>query len=190
MFHRQFYWVEMADVPQWLLTTPFPAFGGEFEEPWMFAEGRILQAPEPMRSRIAAPGEKRSFVFSVIEKAPIVSAAVADVFRMLARGDVQLFPVSVEGEVEPYFIVNATRIIDCIDEARCREVHRYAEEDPFPASVGAYRWIYGLRIEPSKAEGAAVLRPKGFKTAFVVSGEIASALERVGNLGVSFEAVT
>ncbi|MGE6760311.1 imm11 family protein [Corallococcus interemptor] len=156
----------------------------------MFAEGRILQDPGPMRSRIAVPGEKRSFVFSVIEKAPVVSAAVANVFRTLAPGDVQLLPVSVEGETEPYFIVNATRTIDCIDEAGCREVHRYTEDDPFAESVGEYRWIYGLRIDPSKTEGASVLRPKGFKTAFVVSGEIRSALEGIGNLGVSFEDVT
>jgi hypothetical protein len=180
----------MADVPQWLVSTPTPASGGEFDEPWMFAEGCLLPSPGPIKVQIAHPGEKRTFVFSVIEKAPIVSEAVANVFRMLAPDDVQLFPVTVEGESGRYFVANARKTIDCIDEANCREVHLYDPDDPDSERRGAYRWIYGLRIDPAKTEGARVFRPKRFKTAFIVSEEIKAALERVGNLGVSFERVT
>jgi hypothetical protein len=43
---------------------------------------------------------------------------------------------------------------------------------------------------PLKTEGALVFRPLKFKTAFIVSEEVKAALERVGNLGVSFERVT
>ncbi|WNG31617.1 hypothetical protein F0U62_19355 [Cystobacter fuscus] len=129
-------------------------------------------------------------MFSAIEKVPIVSKAVANVFRALAPDDIQLFPVTVEGESERYFIVNATKVVDCIDEANCREVHHYTEEDPLPEYAGEYRWIYGMRIDPSKTEGACVFRPKRFKTAFIVSEEIKDALERVGSLGVGFERVT
>ncbi|RKH20701.1 hypothetical protein D7Y15_09355 [Corallococcus sp. AB030] len=132
----------------------------------------------------------RAFVFSVIEKAPIVSEAVATIFRTLAPGDVQIFPVSIEGEADPFFVVNATKVIDCIDEARCREVHHYDENDPSPDYPGEYNWIYGLRIDPANTEGAHVFRPKRFKTAFIVSEEVKNALEQVGNLGVSFERVT
>ena len=60
---------------------------------------------------------------------------------------------------------------------RCREVQHYAEGDPFPEYEGEYRWIYGLRIDPAKTEGAHVFRPKKFKTAFIVSEEIKAALE-------------
>jgi hypothetical protein len=180
----------MADVPQWLVTTPVSVSGGEFDEPWMFGEGRLLPDPGPIKAQVAHPGEKRAFVFSVIEKVPIVSEAVANVFRTLAPEDIQLLPVTVEGVPERYFIVNATKVVDCIDEANCREVHYYTEEDPFPEYAGEYRWIYGMRIDPSKTEGARVFRPKRFKTAFIVSEEIKDALERVGSLGVSFEGVT
>ncbi|WP_227027448.1 imm11 family protein [Corallococcus soli] len=180
----------MADVPQWLISTPTLASGDSLDEPWMFADGRLLEDPGHMKAQVSHPGEKRTFVFSVIEKAPVVSEEVANVFRTLASNDVQLFPVSVEGESERYFVVNAIKVIDCIDDARCREVHHYAEEDPFLEDAGEYRWIYGLRIAPSKTEGAHVLRPKKFKTAFIVSEEVKNALEGVGNLGVSFERVT
>ncbi|MBN8465385.1 hypothetical protein JYJ95_02605 [Corallococcus exiguus] len=187
---RQFYWVEMDDVPQWLIDTPTKDAGEAFEEPWMFADGRLLSDPGPLKTQISHPGIRRTFVFSVIEKAPIVSEAVATVFRTLAPGDVQLFPVSIEGEADPFFVVNATKVIDCIDEARCREVHHYDADDPSPDYPGEYNWIYGLRIDPSKTEGAHVFRLKKFKTAFIVSEDVKNALEAVGNLGVSFERVT
>lgn len=187
---RNFYWVNIADVPQWYITTPRPASGGTFEEPWMFGEGRPLPAPEAIKARVRSPGPKRTFVFAGIERTPIVSEAVANVFRTLAPDDVQLFPVTVEGESERYFIVNATKTVDCIDEAKCREVQHYTEADPFPEYAGQYRWIKGLRIDPAKTGGAHVLRPKKFKTALIVSGEIETALEGVGSLGVSFERVT
>ncbi len=143
-----------------------------------------------MQALVSTPGEKRAFVFSVIEKAPIASEAVTQVFRSLAPNDVQLLPVFVEGETEHFFVINVTRVIDCIDEAQCQEVQHYDEDDSFPEFEGEYRWIYGLRIDPAKTEGAHVFRLKKFKTAFIVSENIKNALEGVGNLGVSFERVT
>ncbi|NOJ51125.1 hypothetical protein HK404_00770 [Myxococcus xanthus] len=129
-------------------------------------------------------------MFGGVERTPIVSEALANVFRTLAPDDVQLFPVSIEGEPERYFVVNAIRVVDAIDEARCREVHHYDEDEPSPDYPGEYNWIYGLRIDPSKTEGAHVFRLKKFKIAFIVSEDIKNELERVGNLGVSFERVT
>jgi hypothetical protein len=109
---------------------------------------------------------------------------------MLAPDDVQLFPVTVEGELERHFIVNAIKTVDCIDEANREELQPYDQDDSAPERRGAYRWISGLRIDPAKTGGALVLRPMKFKTAFIVSEEVKNALEQAGNLGVSFEHVT
>nr|WP_216617944.1 DUF1629 domain-containing protein [Corallococcus carmarthensis] len=155
----------------------------------MFTDGRVLPAPGPISAQISHPGEKRTFVFAGVEETPIGSEAVANVFRTLALNDVQLFPVSIAGEPEQYFVVNATKVVDCIDEERCLEVQHFPQGS-FPEYAGEYRWIYGLRIDPSKTEGAHVFRLKKFKTAFIVSEDIKNALERVGNLGLSFERVT
>ncbi len=156
----------------------------------MFGEGRPLPDPGPIKARVRNQGVRRTFMFAGVERVPIVSKAVANVFRTLAPDDVQLFSITVEGESEPFFIVNVLKNIDCIDEASCEEVHPYDQDDPYPQRRGAYRWIYGLRIDPTKTEGARVFRPKKFTTAFIVSDEIKDALERVGSLGVSFERVT
>lgn len=156
----------------------------------MFGEGVLLAEPGPMMAQVEQPGERRTFVFTGIDRVPIVNEAAANVFRTLAPDDVQLFPVTVEGESERHFIVNAVKVIDCIDEANCREVHHYNPGDPFPEYAGEYRWIYGLRIDAAKTEGARVFRPMRFKTALIVSETIKDALEKVGGLGVSFERVT
>ncbi|WP_223645963.1 imm11 family protein [Corallococcus sp. EGB] len=182
--------MRLGDVPQWLLATAFRDSGEAFDEPWMFVDGRVLPDPGTITTRISHPGEKRAFVFAGVEETPIVSEAVANVFRALAPGDVQLFPVSIEGEGQRFFVVNAIKVVDAIDEAGCREVHHYDEDAPAPGYEGEYNWIYGLRIDPSKTEGAHVFRLKKFKTAFIVSEDIKNALEAVGNLGVSFERVT
>ncbi|WP_223759006.1 imm11 family protein [Myxococcus sp. RHSTA-1-4] len=182
--------MDTADVPQWYITTPVPASGGKFEEPWMFGEGRLLPDPGPIKAPVRNQGVRRTFMFAGIERVPIVSEAVANVFRRLAPDDVQLFPVTVEGESAPFFIVNAVKAADCIDEANCEEVHRYDQDDPYPERRGAYRWIYGLRVDPAKTDGARVFRPKRFTTALIVSEDIKDALESVGSLGVSFERVT
>jgi hypothetical protein len=180
----------LGDVPQWLVETPTRDSGEAFDEPWMFADGRVLEELGQMKAQVSTPGEKRGFVLSVIEKVPIANQAIAGVFKALAPDDVQLLPVAIEGEPERYFVVNAAKVVDCIDEARCREVQHYDEDDPSPEYEGEYRWIYGLRIDPAKTEGAHVFRLKKFKIAFIVSEEIKAALERAGNLGVSFERVT
>ncbi|WP_223783515.1 imm11 family protein [Myxococcus sp. AS-1-15] len=187
---QNFYWVGLADVPRWLVETPTRTSGEAFEEPWLFTDGRVLEDPGSIRSQVSHPGTKRAFVFGGVERTPIVSEALANVFRKLAPGDVQLFPVTVEGAPERFFVVNATKVVDAIDEARCREVHHDDGDAPAPGYEGEYSWIYGLRIDPAKTEGAQVFRLKRFKVAFVVSEDIKTALEGVGNLGVSFERVT
>jgi uncharacterized protein DUF1629 len=186
---RHFYSVGLADVPHWLIETPTRDSGEAFDEPWMFTDGRVLPDPGAITARISHPGTRRMFVFAGVEETPIGSEVVANVFRVLAPNEVQLFPVSIEGESERYFVVNATKVVDCIDEARCLEVQHYPEGS-FTEYAGEYRWIYGLRIDPAKTEGAHVFRLKKFKTAFIVSEDIKNALERGGNLGVSFERVT
>nr|WP_205694731.1 DUF1629 domain-containing protein [Corallococcus coralloides] len=187
---RNFYWVSIADVPQWYITTPVPASGGAFDEPWMFGEGHALPDPGLIKARVRNPGQKRALVFAGVERTPIGSEAVANVFRTHTPNDVQLLPIIVEGEAARYFIINATKTVDCIDEAECRQVQHYAEDEPSPEYAGEYRWIHGLRIDPSKSGDAHVLRPRKFKTALIVSEEVKGALEQVGNLGVSFERVT
>jgi hypothetical protein len=187
---RHYYWVEIAGVSQWFISTPGLASGDKLKVPQMFRGGRPLPAPGPIRSVVRQPGDKRGFMFIGAEGIPVGNERIARVFRELAPDDIQLFPLEVEGEGDPYFVVNVIKSPVCIDEANSREVRRYATDDPVPERRGNYRWIYGLRIDSSKTEGVHVFRPARFTPAFIVSEDVKTALEAVGNLGVAFQSVT
>ncbi|WP_426735044.1 imm11 family protein [Myxococcus faecalis] len=190
MSGENFYDLGIADLPQWVLELPVLAAGGELEDPWMFGDGRHLPDPGPLRSRPFRDGPQRSFSVANAGRTPIADEQVARVFLTLAPDDVQAFLIEVEGAKTALYIINATRCFNCVDEESSLEVQRYPPEGVAPERVGMYRAIHGLRIDPSRTAGARVFRIQGYSSAFIVSEEIKSALEEVGNLGVTFERVT
>ena len=119
---------------------------------------------------------------------PVVSERVASVFRDLAPSDVQLFPVEVEGESRPYFILNVARTICCIDDAACEEVEIRTAED-YAERVGEYRSVIGLKIDKSKVGNARVFRTWGWSPPIIVDEGIKDALEANGIFGGKFEVV-
>lgn len=187
---RDYYAVEIGDVPQWSLDTPVPIAGGELDDPWMFVEGKLVTEPGPLKTKPFHTGEKRTFSVANTDRTPIANEQVARIFQELAPDDVQLFPVEIEGATERYYIVNATRRFECIDEVSCREVQKYPSDGAVPERAGEYRAISGLRIDTSKIEGARVFRPMGWEIALIVSEEVKEAIERIGNTGVFFNRVT
>jgi hypothetical protein len=108
----------------------------------------------------------------------------------MASGDVQLFPVKVDSQPEPYFLVNVARTVKCIDDGASEEVQYWTPEDGEPERVGEYRVIAGMRIDPSKVGDARVFRTWGWNVVLVVSEEVKKALERTGATGMKFTEVT
>ena len=110
-------------------------------------------------------------------------------FAELARGDLQLIPVEVEGQREPYFLLNITRVVKCIDDEASDEVRYVTPEHGLPDQLGEYRSVMGMRIDPSKVGDAQVFRTWGW-VAIVVSEAIKKALENVSATGTRFKEVT
>ncbi|MFY0575491.1 hypothetical protein ACN28S_15000 [Cystobacter fuscus] len=142
---RDFYVVEIGDVPQWCLDTPVLMAGGALEDPWMFVEGKPVPDPGPLKTKPFHHGEKRTFTVANADRTPIANEQVARAFRELAPDDVQLFPVEVEGTPERYYIVNATKRFKCVDEKNSREVQVYPPDGAVPERVGstARSLVYG-----------------------------------------------
>jgi hypothetical protein len=115
----------------------------------------------------------------------VVRARVATVFSELAPDDVQLIPVDVDGQAEPYVLLNVTRVVKCIDDEASDEVRYWRPEDGQPEKLGQYRSVIGMRIDPSKVGNARVFRTWGWELAIVVSEAIKDALERMGPQGRS-----
>ncbi len=157
---------------------------------WLFTSGAHVRNVGKLRLAVKPPGPPLDFSLAGAGLTPVVSARVASVFRELAPHDVQVLPVEVEDRREPFFILVATRLVRCIDERACAEVVHYTADDSPPERVGHYRSVQGLRVDPSKTNGARVFRTWGWPVSFIVSEGIKEALEHAGVTGARFAEVT
>ncbi|WP_239470062.1 imm11 family protein [Archangium violaceum] len=117
---------------------------------------------------------------------PVAHARVVDIFERLGVKDVQFIPVEIESQPDRYFILNATRVVKCIDDARSGQVNYWKPEDGQPAKVGTYRAVHRLRIDPTKVGDARIFRTWGWVVTLVVSEDIKEALEREHVSGTRF----
>jgi hypothetical protein len=174
---------------RWYLTEPTDLSGQEIEDVWAFGYGKPVELPGKLRIPLSRPGSPLDFDKTTFGGTPILSERAADVFRKLASRDIQLFPVEVQGQPEPYYLMNVARQIQCIDDASCEKVRRWSPEDGRPDLVGQYHVISGLRIDKSKVGEARVFRPWGYFPSIIVDGDIKDALEQSGVLGAHFTEV-
>ena len=169
---------------RWHLRHPVDEHGQKIN-PWRFDKGRRIELRGSIRFPVKPDGCELEFTqasFSI----PVVHARVVQLFERLGIQEVQFLPVQVEGHPGPYFILNTLRIIRCIDDARCEEVRYFTPEDGQPEKVGQYRYVGGLRIDPTRVEGARIFRPWGYTLTLVVSEDLKQALEREGVTGTRF----
>jgi hypothetical protein len=174
---------------RWYLGEPTSLTGQELEDVWAFSYGQPVEVRERLRVPIERPGKPLDFDTAGVGQAPIVHARVASVFREMAPNDVQLFPVEIQGQAEPYFLVNVARTVRCIDDKASAEVQFYTLQDGRPDRIGEYRSVIGLRIDKSKVGDARVFRPWGWSPPVIVDGEIKDSLERIGLVGGRFDEV-
>jgi len=178
----------MAIRGRWLLGAPTDLQGREVEDPWVFTDGAPVPDPGRLTLSLDVPGKALDFSEAAFS-APVVHSRVAAVFSELAPEDVQLLPVEVEGQSDPFYILVATKLIRCIDDKASREVRVWTPEDGRPEKVGTYRDVRGMRIDPSQVGDAKVFRPWGWSVVLVVREELKDALERIGATGTEFTEV-
>jgi hypothetical protein len=157
----------------------------ELFDTWRFKEGRVLEIEGPIRLAMKPAG--LALEFSHAMGIPIVHRRVVSLFERLGlQKEVQFIPVEVEGQTEPWFILNALQIIRCIDDARCEEVLYWQPEDNRPDKEGQYRNVAGLKVDPEKIGGAHIFRPWGWRVVLLVSEHVKQAMEAEGITGIKF----
>ncbi|HEX5744673.1 MAG TPA: DUF1629 domain-containing protein [Archangium sp.] len=187
---------DMSIPGRWNLRFPFFKDGGdsgsceddderEFFDTWRFNEGRGLEVDEPIRLTMKPVGI--ALEFSEAMGIPIVHRRVVSLFERLGlQKEVQFIPVEVEGQTEPWFILNALQVIRCIDDARCDEVFYWGPEDGEPDRIGEYQNVRGLKVDPEKIGGAHIFRPWGWLVVLIVSEYVKTAMEEEGITGIKF----
>jgi hypothetical protein len=190
MAKRYFRLLDDLQVPgRWELNDPVDQRGQELQT-WSFARGEPAHVEGRIRIPLYVPGGPLDFSLLASAPVPVVRARVAAMFARLAPDDVQLIPVDVDEQTEPYVLLNVTRVVKCIDDEASDEVRYWRPEDGQPEKVGRYRSVRGMRIDPSKVGGARMFRTWGWELAIVVSEAIKEALERMGATGMRFQEVT
>jgi hypothetical protein len=173
---------------QWVLADPTDEHGEELE-PWQFFSGHPVELTGTPRISLAAPGRGLDFSFTTLS-IPVVHGRIVPFFEGLGlQQQLQLIPVEVVGQAEPYFIVNVLHVIPCIDDARCEKVEYWKPEDGAPERVGDYRLVRGLRINPAQVREADIFRPRGWSSVLLVSERLKQALEDRQVDGIRFTAV-
>src|SRR5687768_17462548 len=82
----------------------------ELFDTWRFNEGRVLEIERPIRLSVKPAGVALEYTESM--GIPIVHRRVVSLFERLGlQKEVQLLPVEVEGQTEPWFILNALQVI-------------------------------------------------------------------------------
>ena len=176
---------DMSVPGRWHLGNPVDSQGKEADV-WQFGKGQRLPEQGALRFQLEVPGHPLDFSLDTLA-IPVVHRRVVALFERLGLQDeVQFIPVAVEGQREPWFVLNALRIVPCIDETRCDEVQRWTPEDGRPDKVGQYRSVIGLRVDPTKVGEARILRPWGWTVALIISEDLMQAMEAEGFTGTKF----
>lgn len=170
---------------RWHLGSPEDEQGRKLS-PWQFEKGRVLELGCVPRFPLDTPGAPLDFCWAAFS-IPVVHGRVVQLFERLGlHNEVQFLPARVEGHAEPCFILNALRIIRCIDDARCGEVQYWKPEDNRPDKLGEYRAVHGMKVDPALVGNAHIFRPWGWRVALVISEELRQALEQEGITGTRF----
>jgi len=158
---------------------------GEFFDIWQFTEGRVLEIERPIRLSVKPAGVALEYTESV--GIPVVHRRVVTLFERLGlQKEVQFIPVEVEGQTEPWFILNVLQVIRCIDDARSDEVFYWQPEDGRPEKLGGYKNVRGLKVDPAKIGDAHIFRPWGWLVVLIVSEHVKQAMEAEGITGIKF----
>ena len=169
---------------RWQLGAPLDAKGNEID-PWQFKKGHVLELGCVPHFTLDLPGRPLDFSWAAFS-IPVVSGRFVRLFEQLRVEEVQFIPAQVDAQPEPWYILNALRVIRCIDDARCEQVQYWKPEDNRPDKLGEYRAVYGLRIDPAKVGDARIFRPWGWRVALIVAADIKQALEDTSLSGTRF----
>jgi hypothetical protein len=179
---------DMRILDQWTLGDPIEGNGQEL---WhgLMTDGLPITVQQPARIGLYVPGRALEFSTNPLG-IPIIHGRVKALLEQLGLdGQMQLFPITVEGQAEPYYVLNLLRVVRCIDDARCEEVAYRTVEDGYEDRIGEYRNVVGMRIDPSKVGDAEIFRPWGWQTNIIVSERVKLAMEKARVTGARFTEV-
>jgi hypothetical protein len=172
---------------QWFLNQPV-AINGEEIDPRDFTGPKPYRGARPAAVHIGNPGRELAFNLGAFDM-PVVSTRVANVFRTICPGDIELFSVDIGGARDSYQILNVLHEFKCLDEARS-EFTKWQPGDHRSDLIGEYHSVSKVRIDATQTEDSHIFRIVGWHIDLIVSAELKEAMQTVPQLGIVFEHVS
>jgi hypothetical protein len=175
---------------RWHLKGPLDSYMNRVV-PAQFNRGVAYNTDGPLVVPVTQLGHELDFSLTGNNVA-VVSGDFVRICRNLGvqiQQDLQFIPAKIEGHADYYFVLNALRIVKCIDDAHCEEVVRWGPEHGEPERIGEYRSVIGLKIDPVRIDGAELFRPWGWTVALIVSERVKQAIEEEDLVGPKFTEV-
>jgi len=173
---------------QWFLGAPVDESGKEIAG-WHFTMGKRWEGEETLSMSVGKKGVELSFSFGSLDMPVIREDLLNLLMPILPLGEVQLIPVTVKGSKNKFYIFNALRLIDCIDESKS-DFDLYVPSEDDDDSNRKYECIYKLIIDTDKTMGAIVFRHFDWDVALIVHEKIKKICEKNKIIGLQFTPVT
>lgn len=171
----------------WFLDTPTLANGEEILGT-EFRRGVKWAGVAPLRSKVYRPGAAVSFSRGG-RGTYFVASPIMSVLRALVPAEqIQGIPVSVEGCVGAYEVLNVLDIVDCVDE-QLSEFGKWTVADGRPDMVGRYRGLPKMVISGPRASGHELFLVKGWEVSMLCTKRIRDALCDACVTGIKFEPI-
>ena len=175
---------------RWYLGAPISTDASEI----FIGEEFSIGVPQDVRGALTVEidydGLPLDFTFASVDM-PVLSVKAAEIVRDLAPADVHLVPASIRGRTADYFIMNVTRLIDCIDRERSDIQYWPRTGGVWRGTAGKPRMVVELRVDPgSVPKEVGVFRIADWVPPVIVSEEIRAAFVAQGVSGIQFNCVS
>lgn len=170
---------------RWFLGSPVDQAGVGLD-PRVFTYGNTLDIQGPLYLPKRQDGQPLAFTLADFDM-PVVREDLAATIAKIAPAELQRIPVAVEGESDNYEILNALRVVDCLDYDHSK-VTLWNDGDGRPDKVGLPRMVTDLRVDSDRIGTTRLLRVAHWRIALVVSQNIAECIREYS--GVRLEQVS
>ncbi len=160
---------------RWYLKGPI-ARDGEAIDPRIFTCGRPVDLVGNLTIPLRRRGEPLAFTLADFDM-PVIRHDIGEELASLSPNEVQIIPAKVDGVAGAYSILNVTRTVECLDEARS-DVTYWADEHGRPDKIGQYMIITKLSVDPTTLDHEHIFRVARWNVAIVISEEARQVLAK------------
>ena len=152
----------------------------------------IMGRPASIRTmpvvEVQRPGLSLDFTLTAFN-VPVISPRFSDTIRRIVERHAQLIPIRV-GAREGYEILNAIRLVRCLDEGRS-EFLKWTAEDGRHDLLGHYKMVTRLRIVPEQVPpGLDIFRIEHWEVPLIVSQAFVDAIPTTELIGIVIDPIT